>query len=92
METSETDITKRMCQKWHTLFGYYDEKSDLLHLEPMARNCLRSEERMNSLFSYLSATFSTMALKASGLFMARSASTLRLISIPALASLPIRTL
>ena len=27
METSETDITKRMCQKWHTLFGYYDEKS-----------------------------------------------------------------
>lgn len=29
-------------------------------------------------------TFATMALKASALFMARSASTLRLISIPAL--------
>ena len=36
-------------------------------------------------------TFSTMALKASGLFMARSASTLRLISIPASVSLPMRT-
>ena len=21
-----------MCQNWHTLFGYHDEKSDLLHL------------------------------------------------------------
>ena len=36
-------------------------------------------------------TFSTIALKVSGLFMARSASTLRLISIPALVSLPMRT-
>ena len=36
-------------------------------------------------------TVSTMALKASGLFMARSASTLRLISIPALVSLPMKT-
>ena len=35
-------------------------------------------------------TFSTMALKASGLLRARSASTLRLISIPALASAPMR--
>ncbi len=33
-------------------------------------------------------TLATIALKASGLFKARSASTLRLISIPALASLP----
>ena len=38
-------------------------------------------------FSYF--TLSTMALKASGLFMARSASTLRLISIPAFERAPI---
>ena len=39
--------------------------------------------------SYAFLAFSTIALKASGLCMARSASTLRLISIPALCSKPI---
>ena len=43
---------------------------------------------MNAL-KFLYFTFSTMALKAWGLFMARSASTLRLISIPALWRAPI---
>lgn len=37
-------------------------------------------------------TLSTIALKASGLFMARSARTLRLISIPALCRAPINWL
>ena len=43
---------------------------------------------MNAL-KFLYFTFSTIALKAWGLFMARSASTLRLISIPALWRAPI---
>ena len=40
-------------------------------------------------FSYL--TLSTIALNASGLFTARSASTLRLISMPSLCRSPMRT-
>ena len=45
--------------------------------------------KKKSLTSYF--TFSTIALKASGLLTARSASTLRLISIPALLRAPIST-
>lgn len=48
---------------------------------------------LRSLFDvniYIYFTLSTIALKASGLFTARSASTLRLISIPALWRAPIK--
>ena len=47
-------------------------------------HCLRIWSKIY--FAYF--TFSTIALKASGLFTARSASTLRLISIPALCRAP----
>ena len=66
----------------------------LFHLSPKRAATLTDGSSFNSF--YLSPrkayfTLATIALKASGLLRARSASTLRLISIPALASLPMST-
>ena len=57
------------------------------HLIKIPPYSMAGRNLMNAL-KFLYFTFSTMALKAWGLFMARSASTLRLISIPAFERAP----
>ena len=75
-------IANKLFAKLQLLFQNNKKKSRNLSIAALFMS-------LNDVFAYF--TLATIALKASGLFRARSASTLRLISIPALASLPMST-